>query len=169
METETYVLPGDKKASCQAEVRRHREELSAKKLILKKEEKALGGGTQALMGDANGTVRLRQTYGSNADRKSGTELLADQNSRIEHGRRLAVESEGIAASSLQSLKTQRDQITKMTYNVRVPQARSITDNLGGSNKLLSGMQRSALTNKLALMGVVCLLVLVIVLVIYYKK
>mmetsp|Transcript_14937 Transcript_14937/g.27591 ORF Transcript_14937/g.27591 Transcript_14937/m.27591 type:complete len:217 (-) Transcript_14937:45-695(-) len=160
MEIEIHVLPSEKRKKMQSEISSHREDLHSKKLQLKTEEKTFDSSKSksALLG--KGT----SNYGSIGDRSlRGTELLADQNSRLETSRRAAIESEGIAISALQGLKTQRDQMTRMSHN-----AKNINEDISGSNKLLSGMQRAAFSNKLAMIGIVCLLAVLIVLVVYFK-
>mmetsp|Transcript_14936 Transcript_14936/g.27590 ORF Transcript_14936/g.27590 Transcript_14936/m.27590 type:complete len:222 (-) Transcript_14936:45-710(-) len=165
MEIEIHVLPSEKRKKMQSEISSHREDLHSKKLQLKTEEKTFDSSKSksALLGKGT-SVSSIQNYGSIGDRNlRGTELLADQNSRLETSRRAAIESEGIAISALQGLKTQRDQMTRMSHN-----AKNINEDISGSNKLLSGMQRAAFSNKLAMIGIVCLLAVLIVLVVYFK-
>mmetsp|Transcript_8663 Transcript_8663/g.16936 ORF Transcript_8663/g.16936 Transcript_8663/m.16936 type:complete len:216 (-) Transcript_8663:23-670(-) len=160
MEIETFMLPVEKRSLMQAEVRKYREDLDSQKKLLKREEELISTirTKDTLMGSSSSTFS-----GGSRSQLRGTELLLDQNARLEEGRRAALEAEGLAIGSMHALKGQRDQIHKMTQN-----AHEINDNLGGSNKLLTTMQRRAITNKLTMVGIVAMLLLAIGLVIYFK-
>lgn len=118
MEIETFMLSVDKRALMQAEVRKYREDLDSQRKLLKRESGLLSNlkTKETLMGSA-GAVFLTQYGAGTTSHFRGTELLLDQNARLEEGRRSALEAEGLAIGSMQSLKGQRDQIHKMSQNV----------------------------------------------------
>lgn len=90
-------------------------------------------------------------------------LLIDQGDRLEYGKRMALEAEGIAIDTMTTLKKQREQIQRSSYG-----ARDISENLGKSNKMISAMQRRALTNKMIMIAIIGMLIMTILVVFYMK-
>lgn len=117
MEIETFMLPVEKRSLMQAEVRKYREDLDSQKKLLKREEGLINTlkTKETLMGSSS-SVSSKQAFASRSQLR-GTEMLLDQNARLEEGRRSALEAEGLAIGSMHALKGQRDQIHKMTSNV----------------------------------------------------
>ncbi|CAG9326559.1 unnamed protein product [Blepharisma stoltei] len=90
-------------------------------------------------------------------------LALDQRSRLENGKKVALETEGIAIDTMTSLKAQRDVIANSTTG-----AREISRDLGKSNNLINTMQRRSIANKLIMFGIIFLLIATIGVVVYEK-
>ncbi|OMJ73315.1 hypothetical protein SteCoe_28030 [Stentor coeruleus] len=95
--------------------------------------------------------------------KSTTALLENQGKTLEFGKSLSLESESIAAFTMTNLKNQRNQLEKSVCG-----SKEIKENLEKSNKLISSMQRRAITNKLIMICVIFLLVVTILIVLCMK-
>jgi vesicle transport through interaction with t-SNAREs protein 1 len=94
---------------------------------------------------------------------NGTERLQESSKRLENAHRVALETEQIGANTLGTLMEQREQI------LRTRDTLSTADGfIATSQRLLKGMQRRMLTNKLITGAVIVCLCLLIILVIWLK-
>jgi len=94
---------------------------------------------------------------------NGTERLQESSKRLENAHRVALETEQIGANTLGTLMEQREQI------LRTRDTLSTADSfIATSQRILKGMQRRMLTNKLITAAVIVALILLILLVIWLK-
>ena len=90
---------------------------------------------------------------------SSTALLAKQGTTLELGKKLSLESEAIAAGTMEALRNQRNQLNKAANG-----SKEIAGNLTKSNKLISAIQRRAVTNKLIMLCIIFLLITAIIMI-----
>lgn len=91
-------------------------------------------------------------------------LFLDQGSRLESGKRVALEAEGTAIDTMNILKVQRDQLSKANTG-----AREISRDLGKSNHLINTMNRRNVANRLIMIGVFVFLIVTLAVVFYEKN
>lgn len=94
---------------------------------------------------------------------SSTALLERQGDNLELSKRVSLESEQIASSTMTVLKTQRSQLQKSSSN-----AKEIQENLSKSNRMITSIQRRSLTNKLIMLCIIFLLIISILLIGFIK-
>ena len=88
--------------------------------------------------------------------------LLRQNNKLENGYKMVLESEETGKNILSDLFSQRETIERARDRLR-----ESNNNLGKSSRIVGGMIRRALQNKLVLFGLVAFLILFVILVLYF--
>ncbi|VDI17792.1 vesicle transport through interaction with t-SNAREs homolog 1A-like isoform X2 [Mytilus galloprovincialis] len=91
-----------------------------------------------------------------------TEMLDRATRRIEHGYKVTLETEQIGAQVIEDLSNQRESIQRSRSRLGEMNA-----NLGKSSRLLSGMMKRIIQNRILLLGIGLILLIVIVVAIYF--
>ncbi|KAJ3241564.1 hypothetical protein HDU81_000103 [Chytriomyces hyalinus] len=141
---------------------------------LKKSKKDLGkyalSDRDQLLGGSGGSgshlVDMEGRGGNNGDRSrmlQGTERLQEGSRKLEEAKRRALETEGVAIETLGSLNQQREQILRTRDRLTVADG-FITKSQG----VLRGMQQTMMANKYLTYGIIAALMLLIIIVIYFK-
>ncbi|XP_052070642.1 vesicle transport through interaction with t-SNAREs homolog 1A-like isoform X2 [Mytilus californianus] len=91
-----------------------------------------------------------------------TEMLDRATRRIEHGYKVTLETEQIGAQVIEDLSNQRESIQRSRSRLGEMNA-----NLGKSSRLLSGMMKRIIQNRILLIGIGLILLIVIVVAIYF--
>ena len=166
MEIEVSMMPVASRSHLQITVRKYREEIDRMNREIRGQEREISDkrNFNTLMGSRLDDVNYIQDSNSrNIKLLGGQQMMIDQGLKLNQGKRLALEAEGIAIDTMNNLKVQREQIYKTSNNVQ-----EIGENLGKSNRILTTMTRRAMTNKLTMIGIILMLVLAICIVFYLK-
>ena len=157
MEVEVKTMPQASRAPTQAQIRKRRDELELTKKMLRKEEADIKAtkNKETLMGGNTGAVKQRLHHSN--------DMIIDQNQRLEESQRTAYETERLAIDTMGTLREQRDIINRASSGVK-----ATNENLSKSNRLITGMSRRAMTNKLIMVVIIIMLIIAILLVIYIK-
>ncbi|CAK9300560.1 unnamed protein product [Gordionus sp. m RMFG-2023] len=105
--------------------------------------------------------------GDNCKDEEKQSLLANLDrctDNIDHGYRVALESEKIGAEILTDLKWQRESLERSHDRLR-----EMSSDLGKSSRILSGMIRRILQNRFIVAGVIILMIIVIIITFWYAK
>ena len=164
MEIELTVMPPSNKAALSLQCRRYKEDLEELKKLLRKEEIKFTDqkSRETLMG-AN-LVNVIDMEGF-TDQKQ--KLIAQNGfgsiAKLEEAKRAGYEAEGYAVQSMNELRIQRDKLDNAVQNNR-----EIGDNLSQGTRILNGMIRKNVQNKLIMFGIAALLIVGIIVLVYIK-
>lgn len=164
MEIELTVMPPSNKAALSLQCRRYKEDLEELKKQLRKEEIKFTDqkSRETLMG-AN-LVNVINIKGF-TDQKQ--KLIAQNGfssiAKLEEAKRAGYEAEGYAVQSMNELRVQRDKLENAVQNNR-----EIGDNLSQGTRILNGMIRRNVQNKLIMFGIAALLIVGIIVLVYVK-
>uniref|UniRef100_A0A0C9S2N4 TSA: Wollemia nobilis Ref_Wollemi_Transcript_18809_931 transcribed RNA sequence n=1 Tax=Wollemia nobilis TaxID=56998 RepID=A0A0C9S2N4_9CONI len=163
MDLEARSLQPSIKANLLAKLREYKSDLNNLKREVKKassidsasarEELLESGMNDTLMASADQRGRLLMS----------TERLNQSTDRIKESRRTILETEDLGVSILQDLHQQRQTLLHAHTTLH-----DVDDNIGKSRKLLTSMARRMNRNKWIIGGIIGVLILVIVLVMYFK-
>ncbi|XP_067672630.1 vesicle transport through interaction with t-SNAREs homolog 1A-like [Haliotis asinina] len=138
-------------------VKSYKTELLKLQKDMKKAKLGIDANRDELLGD--------DTHDSEDQRArllDNTERLDRTSRRLEHGYRAAVETEQIGAQIMEDLHSQRQTIQKSRNRLE-----EMNTTLGKSSRVLSGMMRRIIQNRILLIGIGLLLVIVISVAIYF--
>uniref|UniRef100_A0A0D6QTF6 t-SNARE coiled-coil homology domain-containing protein n=1 Tax=Araucaria cunninghamii TaxID=56994 RepID=A0A0D6QTF6_ARACU len=163
MDLEARSLQPSIKANLLAKLREYKSDLNNLKREVKKassidsaaarEELLESGMNDTLMASADQRGRLLMS----------TERLNQSTDRIKESRRTILETEELGVSILQDLHQQRQTLLHAHTTLH-----DVDDNIGKSRKLLTSMARRMNRNKWIIGGIIGVLILVIILVMYFK-
>lgn len=162
MDLEVRGLPPDLKSKCGSKLKSYKDESKQLEQNLKKAKVSMTdlehARTELLAGEEGGHSEDQRTH-----LLDNTERLERSNRRLDEGYRVCIETEEIGESILDNLSRDRETMTRTRDRLRNTNA-----DLSKSSRILTGMMRRVIQNRL-LMAIVCLSILaVIVLVIYYS-
>jgi vesicle transport through interaction with t-SNAREs protein 1 len=163
MEIELTVMPPSNKAALALQCRRYKEDLEELKKELRREEIKFTDlkSRETLMGANLSNVRIMKGF---TDQK---QKLLNSNglniAKLEEAKRAGYEAESYAVQSMNELKGQRDKLEHAIQNNR-----DIGDNLSQGSRILNGMIRRNVQNKLIMFGIAALLIVAIVVLVYIK-
>lgn len=163
MEIELTVMPPSNKAALALQCRRYKEDLEELKKELRREEIKFTDlkSRETLMGANLSNVRIMKGF---TDQK---QKLLNSNglniAKLEEAKRAGYEAESYAVQSMNELKGQRDKLEHAIQNNR-----DIGDNLSQGTRILNGMIRRNVQNKLIMFGIAALLIVAIVVLVYIK-
>jgi vesicle transport through interaction with t-SNAREs protein 1 len=166
MEIEVSMMPVASRSHLQITVRKYREDIDKMNREIRGQEREISDkrNYNTLMGSRiDAVTSMQDSNPRNAKLLGAQQMMIDQGLKLDQGKRLALEAEGVAIDTMNNLKMQREQIYRTSNNVR-----EIGENLGKSNRLITTMTRRAMTNKLTMIGIIALLVLAICVVFYLK-
>eukprot|EP00730_Choanoeca_flexa_P000532 TRINITY_DN10235_c0_g3_i1.p1 TRINITY_DN10235_c0_g3~~TRINITY_DN10235_c0_g3_i1.p1 ORF type:complete len:210 (+),score=60.00 TRINITY_DN10235_c0_g3_i1:121-750(+) len=151
MEDEVRNAPPVPRGKMNSKVTSYKNELLNLKRSIKQ-----GNERSDLLGDRPGA--------STRDRALGNRQTLNQTSdRIANTQRLAAESEMIGEQVMVDLHDQRETIVRSGQRLR-----GVDSNLSRANKVLNGMTRRIMTNKIIMMATIFLLICILGAVIYLK-
>lgn len=163
MDLEVKSLPQTTRPKYQTRLLSYQSELTKLKKDLRHAVVAFSDEAQAreeLLGD-------EESYGLAEEQRAllldNTERMDRSTHKLSAGYKVAIETENVGADILNSLHSQRQTITRTRERLR-----NTDDDLSKSSRILTGMIRRLMQNRLVLYGVFVLLVIVIILAIYFS-
>ena len=142
------------------------------KQVKSKKSVSSGGGvgvsaTATSLGDNEFEIQLNDNRGDDTEelnelRGQNQSSLLRQNNKLENGYKMVLESEETGKNILSDLFSQRETIERARDRLR-----ESNNNLGKSSRIVGGMIRRALQNKLVLFGLVAFLFIFVILVLYF--
>ncbi|KAI9312080.1 t-SNARE [Dichotomocladium elegans] len=166
MEMEILNIPAPSRTRLQAKLRLYKSDAEKMKRDLRRANTVTPRVSERneLLGDF---LRESDLDASTMDQRqrllSGTERLGQSSRRLEDSHRLALETEGIGANILTTLKGQRE--TMLRARDTLAEADSYIDK---ASKTLKGMARRMATNKIITGAIILVLIALIALVIWVK-
>ncbi|OWF53325.1 vesicle transport through interaction with t-SNAREs homolog 1A-like [Mizuhopecten yessoensis] len=157
MELEVKDLPSRDKQKYQTRVKSYKTELGKLQTDTRRAKLGIDSSRDELLGD--------DTHESEDQRKrllDNTDALDRTSRRLDHGYRIALETEEMGAQVLQDLSGQRQTIQRSRNRLE-----EMNSGLGKSSRVLSGMMRRIIQNRLMLVIICAILLLVIGLAIYF--
>lgn len=133
-----------------------------------KSKKPALGASATLGDDGEFEIQLNDNRGGgdteelNELRGQNQSSLLRQNNKLENGYKMVLESEETGKNILSDLFGQRETIERARDRLR-----ESNNNLGKSSRIVGGMIRRALQNKLVLFGLVAFLFIFVILVLYF--
>ncbi|XP_050390485.1 vesicle transport through interaction with t-SNAREs homolog 1A isoform X1 [Patella vulgata] len=116
--------------------------------------------------DANRDELLGEDTHDSEDQRTrlldNSERLERSSKRLDHGYKVVLETEQIGTDMLENLNSQRQQITRSRNRLE-----EMNSNLGKSSRVLSGMMKRIIQNRLLLLGIFIFIVLIIIVAIYF--
>ncbi|KAK9858415.1 hypothetical protein WJX84_005747 [Apatococcus fuscideae] len=163
MEMEARSFSPDKSRSMLAKVREYKADLQRIRTDLQSAGAAAPGGAAARAELGLGDDYYQTSSGQRERMLQTTERLGKTGDRIQQGRQQLLETEELGAGILQNLHSQRQTITHARDTLH-----GADDNIAKSRRILAGMSRRIMTNKVVMFGIIGLLVAAIIIVIYFK-
>lgn len=164
MDLEARSLQANVKAVLLAKLREYRSDLSKLKTEIKLVESAnLNQGSRDELLESG----MADTLTASADQRSrllmSTERLDKSSDRIRQSRRAMLETEELGVSLLDNLHQQRQSLLNANNTLH-----GVDDNISRSRKVLGNISRRMSQNKYIIGAIITVLVIVIVLVLYFK-
>lgn len=128
-----------------------------------KAAKAQSAERNQLLGDSDSINMDATSMDQRSRLLAGTHRLNDASRRLEESHRIAIETENIGASTLQTLRGQREQI--MRANDSLDETNTYIDR---NVRLLKNMARRLATNRVLSYGIIAALVFIILLILFIK-
>lgn len=156
MELEVKDLTTDRQ-KYKTRVKSYQVELTKLETDVRRAKLGIDSSRDELLGD--------DTHDSEDQRKrllDNTEMLDRTTRRIDHGYKVTLETEQIGAQVIEDLTNQRETIQRSRGRLG-----EMNSNLGKSSRLLSGMMRRIIQNRLLLLGLGVMLLIVIIVAIYF--
>ncbi|KAI8072430.1 snare region anchored in the vesicle membrane C-terminus-domain-containing protein [Gongronella butleri] len=168
MEMELLKIPTGSRAAYQKQVQESKAEMQQLKRDLRQlEADKHAYQRQELFGDLESQVGGEDYDLAYTDQRqrllSGTERLGESSRRLEQSHRMALETEGVGASILSTLKGQRETMTRARDTLHEADAQ-----IDRASRTLKTMARRIATNKYITAAIIILLVGLILIVIYSK-
>ncbi|XP_062611041.1 vesicle transport through interaction with t-SNAREs homolog 1A-like [Saccostrea cucullata] len=157
MELEVKDLPLKDRQKYNTRVKSYKAELSKLQKDNKRAKLGIDSSRDELLGD--------DTHDSEDQRQrllDNTETLDRASRRLEHGYKITLETEQIGAQIMEDLHNQRQTINRSRHRME-----EMNTNLGKSSRVLSGMMKRIIQNRLLLLVICAVLVVVVVLAIYF--
>lgn len=156
MDLEVKDLTNDKQ-KYRTRVKSYQVELSKLETDVRRAKLGIDSSRDELLGD--------DTHDSEDQRRrllENTEMLDRSTRRLDHGYKVTLETERIGAQVIEDLSSQRETIQRSRQRLG-----EMNSNLGKSSRLLSGMMRRIIQNRLLLLGVGLVLLIIIIVAIYF--
>ncbi|XP_074648177.1 vesicle transport through interaction with t-SNAREs homolog 1A-like isoform X1 [Tubulanus polymorphus] len=161
MDLEVLDLQPKDRNKYQTRLKSYRTELSKLEKALKQSRIAFSDEIQSrdeLFGD--------DSYSTSADQKTrlleNSERMERGSKRLEEGYRIALETEQLGATILEDLSTQRESIQRSRDRLR-----ETDSTLGRSSRILTGMMKRIIQNRLLLVIVGFIIVIVVIVALYF--
>lgn len=156
MELEIKELPGKDKQKYRTRLTSYKAELSKLQADLKRAKLGLNARDELLGEEGNDSEDQRARLLDN------TETLERGSRKLDHGYRVILETEEMGAQILNDLHDQRETIQKSRGRLQETNV-----NLGKSSRVLSGMLKRIIQNRILLVAICLFIILVIGLAIYF--
>ncbi|CAO3600101.1 unnamed protein product [Absidia cylindrospora] len=168
MEMELMNTPSPARTRLQAQLRLYKSDQEKMKRDLRRLAASKASyQRQELLGDIESQHQADNVDAESVDQRqrllSGADRLGESSRRLEQSHRMALETEGIGASILSTLKGQRETMTR----ARDTLAEADT-HIDKASRTLKTMARRMATNKIITGAIILILVVLIILVIYSK-
>ncbi|KAK3590957.1 hypothetical protein CHS0354_034529 [Potamilus streckersoni] len=156
MELEVKELPAKDRQKYKTRLTSYKIELSKLQGDMKRSKLGLSSRDELLGDDINDSEDQRVRLLDN------TEKLERSSRKLEHGYRVVLETEQIGAQVLEDLSAQRQTIERSRNRLN-----EMNTTLGRSSRVLSGMMKRLIQNKILLLVLGVVILVVIVLAIYF--
>ncbi|KAK0049195.1 vesicle transport through interaction with t-SNAREs 1A [Biomphalaria pfeifferi] len=157
MDLEVKELESKERQKYQTRVKSFKAELIKLQADLKRAKLGIDANRDELLGE--------DTHDSEDQRTrllDNTETLERSGHRLDHGYRIAVETEQIGSQIMDDLHHQRQTITRSRARLQ-----EMDSALGKSSRVLSGMMQRVIQNRVMLLGVGLIVLVAIILFIYF--
>ncbi|KAH9504033.1 Vesicle transport through interaction with t-SNAREs 1A [Bulinus truncatus] len=157
MDLEVKELESKERQKYQTRVKSFKTELTKLQSDLKRAKLGIDANRDELLGE--------DTHDSEDQRTrllDNTETLERSGRRLDHGYRIAVETEQIGSQIMEDLHHQRQTITRSRARLQ-----EMDSALGKSSRVLSGMMQRVIQNRVMLLGVGLIVLIAIILFIYF--
>ncbi|XP_041363564.1 vesicle transport through interaction with t-SNAREs homolog 1A-like [Gigantopelta aegis] len=157
MDLEVQELEARDRQKYTTRVKSYKAELLKLQADMKKAKLGIDANRDELFGDdTHDSEDMRTRLLDNS------ELLERSSRNLEHGYRAAVETEQMGAQIMDDLHKQRQTIGRSRNRLE-----EMNTNLGKSSRVLSGMMKRIIQNRVLMLGIVLILLIVISLAIYF--
>ncbi|XP_068112673.1 vesicle transport through interaction with t-SNAREs homolog 1A isoform X1 [Hyperolius riggenbachi] len=166
MDLEVREIPVQSRGMYSSRMRSYKQEMSKLEADFKRSRIAYSDEVRnELLGDDGNSsesqlIKLREERAHLLD---NTEVLERSSRRLEAGYQIAVETEQIGQNILENLSQDREKIQRSRERLR-----ETDTNLGKSSRILTGMLRRIIQNRLLLVVLAVIIVFTIVLAIYFS-
>lgn len=150
-------LPIKDRQKYNTRVKSYKAELSKLQKDNKRAKLGIDSSRDELLGD--------DTHDSEDQRQrllDNTESLERTSRRLDHGYKITLETEQLGAQIMEDLHSQRQTISRSRQRME-----EMDTNLGKSSRVLSGMMRRIIQNRLLLLVICAILLIVIILAVYF--
>ncbi|KAL5018786.1 hypothetical protein ScPMuIL_004508 [Solemya velum] len=157
MELEVKEQPSRERQKYQTRVVSYKSELSKLQTDMKRAKLGLDSCRDELLGD--------DTHDSEDQRTrllDNSERLERSSRKLEHGQRIALETEAIGAQIMDDLNSQRHSIQRSRNRLE-----EMNTTLGKSSRVLSGMMKRIIQNRILLLGIGVFILVVVGVAIYF--
>lgn len=157
MELEVKDLPIKDRQKYNTRVKSYKAELSKLQKDNKRAKLGIDSSRDELLGD--------DTHDSEDQRQrllDNTESLERTSRRLDHGYKITLETEQLGAQIMEDLHSQRQTISRSRQRME-----EMDTNLGKSSRVLSGMMRRIIQNRLLLLVICAILLIVVILAVYF--